>query len=150
MRKKELLIWIVFFYIIFLILAMVLLNIITYQREVAIIIINDTKIQEVQFGFQTITIMQGLSNSLPKGNLRLNYGVKDNNLDEIIYIGQEDSIGEGSILLNNFKFPLDNSWEIRIELKDMDNFIQLDKKCYTIKFEVINGGKQISQENCNY
>lgn len=148
MDKKKLsmilIIWIFIIFILFLII-----NIITQQREVAIITINNNSIENIQFGFQTITLMQSFSNPIPKGDLRLNYGIKDNNLDEIFSVGDYQNIGSGYIIMTNLKFPENNIWEARFELKDK-NLILLDKKCSLVKFQLNNGVIYVSQESCTF
>jgi hypothetical protein len=121
----------------------------TYQREVAIITINDSKIQDVKFGFQIVSLYQGFFDTKPKGDLRLNYGLLDESLNEIFKVGELQNIGNGQIVITGLNFPEDNIWEARFEIKDK-NFNLLNNFCTKIKFEVNNNVKQISQEKCYF
>ena len=147
MANKKLLSGAIIIYIILILLAFSAMNFITYQREVAVITINESRIQEVKFGFQTITISQGFFNSIPEGNLRLNYELKDKKLNEVFSVGTYENLGNGSIVMVLNQFPLNNTWEARFELKN-ENLTSISKFCTIIKIEVENGSKKVTQENC--
>ncbi len=148
LRKKD---WLIIFSIIYVILIIVILIFFsnsTYKREVAIITINNSKIENVQFGFQTLTLMQGFFNFAPKGDLRIYYAIEDKDLKQIFAVGEYNNIGNGTITLTKLKFPTDGLWEARFELSDK-NLSKIDEICARIKFETRNDGLQtVSQTDC--
>ena len=145
MNSKERLIIFISMYVIILLAILFFLSAVTYSREITIITINESELEKIDFGFQNIKIINGLFNTYNKGELRLNYEVKDSNLGEIIYVGKIDNAGDGIIYITDFNFPDgEGRWEAKFELKN-SNLDIINKKCYEIKFEVNDNVRQVTE-----
>ena len=149
MYQKHILSFVIFF-IVSLVVSVLLFNLITIQRSVIIVNIqNESFDTNNQIGFQRVNLGDSLFNQFSKGNYRLYIEAESLIKNENTYTYINSNVGSGFMVISDIKFPKQNdTWKIKFELKDPKNEV-LDQECYKLDFIVEDKEMEIGKEETN-